>query len=364
MKKIIILSVLSLLILGGGISLANTLNQNTKDKINNSALANSANSSASSSERVGCFKFISNIKYKDGLQNNKINEVKELQESLYNKGYLKVNPTGFFGTLTFEAVKKYQKDNNIPQTGFVGNMTRGILRSHFCGDSIEGTNENVCCMIYPVVPDGEKYGNYELRNKSNCQAPCQKITDSSGNTIESCAVGASYKVVSIDLCKEKNPPEQKNCKVWFDGCNTCTRGENSSDFACTKMACPTQKQTPYCKEYFESEKEVKIPDNCKTWFDGCNTCGRSEEGKPTACTLMACLDNLKTPYCREYFDKSLIKACPEQKIINKMPVMCIQAPCGNVISEYYIYKGERKEVGEFDTTWVGQNCKVPESIVY
>ncbi len=49
----------------------------------------------------------------------------------------------------------------------------------------------------------------------------------------------------------------------------------------------------------EEVGETDFP-GCKTWFDGCNTCTRSEPGKPAACTLMACIEKTEKPYCKEY----------------------------------------------------------------
>lgn len=49
-----------------------------------------------------------------------------------------------------------------------------------------------------------------------------------------------------------------------------------------------------------------------------------------------------------------IQDCPEEKIINKMPKVIdgkSQTP-----NEYYIYKGERREIKEFDAPWIEKNC--------
>jgi hypothetical protein len=40
------------------------------------------------------------------------------------------------------------------------------------------------------------------------------------------------------------------------------------------------------------------PDSCRVWFDGCNTCSRGQNGM-WMCTMMACMEEHK-PYCREY----------------------------------------------------------------
>ena len=53
-----------------------------------------------------------------------------LQDLLIQKGYLTGSATGYFGPLTFRAVKMYQKENNVPETGLVGALTRAMLNQH------------------------------------------------------------------------------------------------------------------------------------------------------------------------------------------------------------------------------------------
>ena len=70
----------------------------------------------------------------------------------------------------------------------------------------------------------------------------------------------------------------------------------------------------------------------------------------------------------------LLRVCPDQKIIDRMPTVInnggIGAPVSNValsparISSYYILNGKRHEIAEFDANWVGQNCRVTEQTVY
>ncbi len=54
-------------------------------------------------------------------------EVFALQNLLVKKGYLVATPTGYYGTLTFAAVKKLQRDHNISVVGIVGPKTRELL---------------------------------------------------------------------------------------------------------------------------------------------------------------------------------------------------------------------------------------------
>lgn len=71
------------------------------------------------------FYFSKNLRY--GMNSL---DVWELQERLFNEGYLTVAPTGYFGTKTLEAVTKFQSSKGImPHSGFVGPLTRGALNA-------------------------------------------------------------------------------------------------------------------------------------------------------------------------------------------------------------------------------------------
>ena len=60
-----------------------------------------------------------------GVKNQ--SQVRELQEFLIDKGLLTGEATGNFYSLTLKAVKKYQESQSLPQTGYVGTMTRGAI---------------------------------------------------------------------------------------------------------------------------------------------------------------------------------------------------------------------------------------------
>lgn len=57
-------------------------------------------------------------------------------------------------------------------------------------------------------------------------------------------------------CVPKEAPAQ--CKVWYDGCNTCSRTSPGGVMACTMMYCFAQNQ-PMCKEYFDSATGNRPP---------------------------------------------------------------------------------------------------------
>jgi hypothetical protein len=59
-------------------------------------------------------------------------------------------------------------------------------------------------------------------------------------------------------------------------------------------------------------------------------------------------------------DNGLIKDCPEELIQNHMP----RIGKSTIPSGYYIYKGFRKEIADFDSAWVSKNCNVKVTNVY
>lgn len=151
------------------------------------------NSESAASSKVGCNLFLKDLKY--GMKSE---DVRILQKYLIDNSYLKTNATKYFGPATLLAVKNFQKANNISSTGYFGPITRGVFRSIFCP------------IIEPPI-----------------------IVDPGPN----------------------QPPE--SCKVWYDGCNTCSRSEVGGELACTKMMCIMggdqdwfMVHKPKCNEYF------------------------------------------------------------------------------------------------------------------
>lgn len=63
------------------------------------------------------------------------NEVTTLQQTLGDKGYLSVNPTGYYGSLTQDAVIRFQQDNGLSVDGIAGNNTQSALYASGSGTS-------------------------------------------------------------------------------------------------------------------------------------------------------------------------------------------------------------------------------------
>jgi hypothetical protein len=62
----------------------------------------------------------------------------------------------------------------------------------------------------------------------------------------------------------------------------------------------------------------------------------------------------------------LIQQCPASHIVNKMPCAYESSPseCNDPPREYYILDGSRREIEEFDSEWVKNNCSVTPEEVY
>mmetsp|Transcript_22700 Transcript_22700/g.36616 ORF Transcript_22700/g.36616 Transcript_22700/m.36616 type:complete len:357 (-) Transcript_22700:262-1332(-) len=121
------------------------------------------------------------------------------------------------------------------------------------------------------------------------------------------------------------PEENPGCKIYFDGCNTCSRSTYGGAAACTERFCEKSSHS-YCKAYFEpsemkkvssanegsvmptipspAKEDMNAPDDCALWNTGCNNCRRSTPGAPLVCTRMMCHGDLKPGSCSKYFDSS------------------------------------------------------------
>ena len=82
--------------------------------------------------------------------------------------------------------------------------------------------------------------------------------------------------------------EQKDCGVWYDGCNTC-KVVNGELKDCTEVFCETPTKS-YCQEKPNEIKKRKpvVPAGCVDFFDGCNDCS-VKNGKKQSCTAKTCV---------------------------------------------------------------------------
>jgi peptidoglycan hydrolase-like protein with peptidoglycan-binding domain len=82
-------------------------------------------------------------------------EVSLLQDFLISKGFLSGQPTGFFGSMTFSAVKNFQKSVGFSPTGYVGNLTKAKIKELSCGGAavlpVDTNTTNVVSNAMPYI---------------------------------------------------------------------------------------------------------------------------------------------------------------------------------------------------------------------
>lgn len=80
---------------------------------------------------LSCTSLARDLKYQS-RDANTAGSVSLLQLFLQKNGTLNSEPTGYFGAMTLAAVKKFQIDNLISSTGFVGPLTRAKIQTLSC----------------------------------------------------------------------------------------------------------------------------------------------------------------------------------------------------------------------------------------
>lgn len=70
-------------------------------------------------------------------------DVYQLQDVLIDQGCLNHASTGYFGLITLNAVECYQAKNSIPNTGYVGILTRTSLNSIVAADTASSTAQSI-----------------------------------------------------------------------------------------------------------------------------------------------------------------------------------------------------------------------------
>jgi len=177
--------------------------------------------------------------------------VSSLQEFLRASGnYTYPEITGYFGPATQRAVELWQTQNGVVQygtpetTGFgvVGPATRAAIK-RLCKPDVVVPGPVACTLEYAPVC-GQP--TVQCPAGADCQRPLPKTY---GNSCSLKAAGASY--LYEGQCRDDVKPTEapSSCKIWDDGCNTCSRSYPGGPLMCTLRACIWQ-GVPKCDAYF------------------------------------------------------------------------------------------------------------------
>ncbi|MEI6352335.1 MAG: peptidoglycan-binding domain-containing protein [Candidatus Nomurabacteria bacterium] len=85
-----------------------------------------------------CINLTSNLKV-GSVDTNTGGDVTQLQNFLYQKGYLKNSPTGYFGSMTKKAISSYQKSVGLSSYGNLGNLTKKSIYNDSCQTASKGS---------------------------------------------------------------------------------------------------------------------------------------------------------------------------------------------------------------------------------
>ncbi len=108
-----------------------------------------------------CVSIVNNLRYRD-RDIDKNGEVSTLQDFLQSKGYLNNEPTGYFGLLTFKAVKDFQASNNISPTGYVGQITKAKIVALTCNSIPSGSNPVISGVSGPQTLNANQTGTWTV----------------------------------------------------------------------------------------------------------------------------------------------------------------------------------------------------------
>lgn len=98
-------------------------------------------------------------------------------------------------------------------------------------------------------------------------------------------------------------------------------------------------------------------------FDGKNCISKTVQGCQAEIPFenkelceQTCLKKITNPTK----SNKMLKACPEEKIVNQMPTI---KESSITPKTYFIYQGKRHEINDFDSQYLEENCTIKETIV-
>lgn len=233
-------------------------------------------------------------------------DVMELQDFLKSEGHLSANATGYFGTFTAKAVANWQTAEGVSVAGIIGPASRARIKG-WCG----GGSKSNLLEAYPTSGSAPLtvYFWRVIQDKSSEGFSIDFGDGTSGTLSIGCGVnpfsgvGACPRALTSDHVYLK---DGTYIATLYYGRNICPPDVSLEGPRC---------MAPIFREVVGKVRikvGTQIYDNpaddpqCKSWFDGCNTCSRQHPGGRGMCTMMACMrvgNDVPKPYCTAWFDE-------------------------------------------------------------
>ena len=285
-------------------------------------------------------------------------DVRGLQEFLYENKFLTVQPTGYFGEMTANAVKRWQANEGVSAVGAFGPMSRERLKI-WCGGGGWNNQERFSAsptrgdapltVVFDTWLSGFRvntvsyaidFGDGTSQERAaDCPAPADACTGPGQNKHTYSSNGTYTATLNkmTDPCPDDGDPNTPRCLAAIQQEVVGKVQVTVGPVACTKeykpvcgaqpIVCITTPCNPIPTTYgnrcemnadgaqflYEGQCRTENPADdpqCKAWFDGCNSCARSNPGEAAACTLKYCAAPGKA-YCTARFNETK----------NKLPVI-------------------------------------------
>lgn len=269
--------------------------------------------------------------------------VRAFQEFLQAEGYLNVAPTGYYGAITKKALANWQAAQGFESAGVIGPKTLERIRfkcgfggaAQFSASPTYGAaplSVTFRSMVGGFRPAGTSFtidfGDGTSGPAAECSAPADACVSPGVNVHVYSTKGTYTATLSriVDPCFGQPACRAAvhqeiigKVQITVGGGGACTK-EYKPVCGAKPVVCITYPCNPVPTTYsnrcmmendsanflYEGTCRSTNPADdpqCKQWFDGCNTCSRTEKGGIAACTLKYCAVP-QAAYCTGYFDNS------------------------------------------------------------
>ena len=290
--------------------------------------------------------------YAEGAQNDDIKKVQELlatDSSLYPGGRV----TGFFGPMTRAAIERFQERNGLEVTGRLDEPTRALIKElyrerqngNFPPGLLQSTE--VRERVSDRLADKWKDCDYKLPGRTKfCEKVREYRDDDDEDEDEDDDSAVSTKEVDRDDARKAIADAQREL-VQFR--SEVRDAKDDKDYTEATITAAHATAEAVVKKLTSARRAFGVGD----FQEAYNLAREARSMMKDADENLD--DSSKNTPAR------LLRVCPKEWYVDRMPSV---GASNNLPGEYFIYNGVRRELTEFDVTWVKTNCSVKPQAVY